>query len=69
MDFNFHHFILQQSRMLSVGVPRQKMKFINRRSESVHEAFTEIYQFYSSFPDFSVLRKRDDILSFNGTIA
>ena len=43
MDFTFHHVILEQSRMLSEGFPRHKMKFINRWNESVHEAFAEIY--------------------------
>lgn len=43
MDFTFHHVILEQSRMLSEGFLRHKMKFINRQYESVHEAFAEIY--------------------------
>ena len=30
MDFTFHHVILEQSRMLSEGFLRHKMKFINR---------------------------------------
>ena len=43
MDFTFQHVILEQSRTLSEGFLRHKMKFINRRNEPVHEAFAEIY--------------------------